>query len=69
MTHQVDTIDMTPTFEEATAMCIAVLENGSVEGKAQARKELIRYGRELDRLVAGGAGASFDVTDTPISDE
>lgn len=47
-----DTITSTPSFEGATGMCIAVLENGTEEGKATAREELMRYARELDRLAA-----------------
>jgi hypothetical protein len=60
-----DTIDLTPNFEQATNMCIVVLENGTYEGKKEAREELRRYARELDRLVAM-AGAGFDLQDTPI---
>jgi len=44
-------IDMTPTFEEATAMCLAVIEASHNEGaKAEAREELFRYARALDDL-------------------
>ena len=59
------TIDMTPTFEQAVNMCIVALENGTPEGKQMAREELQRYGRELDRL-AKAAGSSFDLEDTPV---
>ena len=45
------TIDMTPTFAEATAMCLTVLENTTnEEAKEAARHELMRYAKELDRL-------------------
>lgn len=46
-----ETVDMTPTFAEATAMWIAILENTTnEEAKANARLELMRYAEELDRL-------------------
>lgn len=46
-------IDVTPTFEEATAIALAVIEATSNESaKAHAREELFRYARELDRLKA-----------------
>lgn len=43
-------IDVTPSFEQATRMCLLVLENGTEEGKDMARNELLRYARQLDRL-------------------
>jgi hypothetical protein len=55
----IDTIDLTPTFEEATAISIAVIENfarnenpnfAQVQAMRDAKAELMRYGRELDRL-------------------
>lgn len=64
-----ETIDMTPSFAQAVEMCLVVLENGTEEGKATARNELMRYGRELDRLKASGAGLAFDTDDTPMSEE
>ena len=45
-------MDMTPTFEQATRMAMLVLQNGSPEGVRMAEQELLRYGRQLDRLVA-----------------
>lgn len=45
-----ETIDMTPTFEQAVKMCIFTLRNGTPEGIQMATEELLRYGRELDRL-------------------
>lgn len=45
-------IDMTPTFEEATDMCLAVLEMGNEKGKELARDELRRYARQYDNLIA-----------------
>lgn len=63
-------IDMTPTFEEATAIAIAVIERSSNEdAKAKAREELFRYARELDRLKAAGGGTAFDTQDTPTSED
>lgn len=57
-------IDMTPTFEQATRMCILALHRGTLEGQKMAEEELLRYARELDRLK-GEAGASFDLDATP----
>jgi hypothetical protein len=59
------TIDMTPTFEQATRMAILVLHRGTPEGQRMAEEELLRYARELDRLKAQ-AGTEFDAADTPI---
>jgi hypothetical protein len=60
-----ETIDMTPTFEQATRMAILVLHRGTPEGQRMAEEELLRYARELDRLKAQ-AGTEFDAADTPI---
>lgn len=60
-----DAIEIRTTFSQATKICIMALENGTAEGKRQARAELMRYARELDRLAAEG-GAAFDTEDTPI---
>lgn len=62
------TVDLTPTFEDATHMCLAMLENGTPEGKQKATAELLRYARELDRL-ARAAGSAFSPDDTPIEGE
>lgn len=46
-------IDLTPTFVEATAIALAVIENTTNEkAKAKARAELFRYAGELDRLAS-----------------
>ncbi|MFO7804477.1 MAG: hypothetical protein R6V30_02245 [Paracoccaceae bacterium] len=46
------TVDMTPTFAEATAMCIAILENTTnEEAKENARLELMRYAEQYDALI------------------
>lgn len=42
-------VDMTPTWEEAARMLIAVLENGTSQGKALARAEIIRMGQIIDQ--------------------
>lgn len=60
-------ISLAPSFAEATEMCLAVLESGTIEGKRMAREELRRYAGELDRLAAM-AGTSFDRADTPVCD-
>lgn len=57
------------TFEQAVRMCLVLLEDGTAQGKQDAREELLRYGRELDRLKAAGAGTAFDAADTPVEDE
>lgn len=62
------TIDMTPTFEDATRMCIRLLEQGDIDGKRTAREELLRYARELDRLKAA-AGTSFDPDGTAVEED
>ena len=48
------TIDITPTWESAVKIYIAVLENdkASVEGKRNARMELIFLAKTVDRLKA-----------------
>ena len=61
-------IDATPTFEGAVHMCLLLLESGDKEGRDAARDELLRYGRELDRLSAQ-TGTAFDPSDTPIEGE
>lgn len=69
-------IDMTPTFREATAICIGVLENCAAQDRPSAallkaaqdcKVELMRYAAELDRLKAQ-AGTGFDAAaaDTPV---
>lgn len=47
-----NTIDITPTWESAVKIYIAVLENdkASVEGKQNARAELIYLAKTFDRL-------------------
>lgn len=45
------TIDLTPTFAEATAICIAILERSdNPDARRDAKLELMRYAEELDRL-------------------
>jgi hypothetical protein len=46
-----DTIDMTPTWESAVKIFIAVLENenASFEGKRFAREELVRLAQAVDK--------------------
>lgn len=45
-----NTIDMTPTWESAVKIFIAVLENdnASFEGKKSAREELVRLAKIVD---------------------
>ena len=46
-----DTIDMTPTWESAVKILMAVLENqnASFEGKRVAREELVRLAQIIDK--------------------
>lgn len=46
-----ETIDMTPTFQEATRMCVFALKHGTPEGQRMAEEELLRYAATLDRLT------------------
>ena len=52
------TIDITPSWETAVTIYIMVLENGTEEGKASAREELLRLARNYDALVADLAVAA-----------
>ena len=47
-----ETIDMTPTWETAVKIYIAVLENNnaSAEGREMARKEIVRLAKTIDQL-------------------
>ena len=47
----VEYIDCTPTWAAAIEIYMAVLEQGSQEGKAIARKELRRLAAEVDGYV------------------
>lgn len=46
------TIDCTPTWEAASQIYLAVLENGTEEGKEMAREEILRMARLLDQFKA-----------------
>lgn len=50
-----ETIDMTPTWESAVKIYIAVLENenASFEGKRAAREELVRLAQIVDNQNKG----------------
>jgi hypothetical protein len=48
-----DTVDLTPTWETAARIYSAVLEDGTEEGKRQARAGLLEMGRILDQLNQG----------------
>lgn len=63
-----DVITADVTFEGAVNMCLLILERGTPQGKEDARNELLRYGRELDRLKAQSS-AAFDTQDTPVEGE
>ena len=48
-------------------MCLVILRDGTEEGKRNAEAELLRYAKELDRLVRL-AGSRFDPADTPVEE-
>jgi hypothetical protein len=52
------TIDITPSWETAVNIYLLVLEEGTEEGKATAREELLRLARQYDALVADMAVAA-----------
>lgn len=52
------TIDITPSWETAVNIYLLVLEEGTKEGKATARDELLRLARQYDALVADMAVAA-----------
>jgi hypothetical protein len=45
-------IDITPSWETAVNIYLLVLEEGTEEGKAMAREELLRLARNYDALTA-----------------
>lgn len=49
-------IDLTPSWEAAARIYIAVLEDGTEKGKQAAREELMRLARQYDQLIAKLAG-------------
>jgi hypothetical protein len=51
-------IDITPSWETAVNIYLLVLEEGTEQGKAQAREELLRLARNYDALVAEMAVAA-----------
>jgi len=62
------TVDLTPTFTQATQMCLMIIEQSDNPSAIQeAKDELLRYAGELDRL-AEQAGSSFDAADTPVEE-
>jgi|TARA_R100000084_G_C4551588_1_gene100342 hypothetical protein len=52
------TIDLTPTWEGAVKIYMAVLENeqATFEGKKAAREELVRLARIVDNMKEGNEG-------------
>ena len=47
------TINCTPTWKEATRLCLFTLEHGNETGKEIATKELLRMAGLLDQLLKG----------------
>jgi len=46
------TIDITPNWEQSVGLLIAILADGSAEGRKMAREELLRLARGMDRVNA-----------------
>jgi len=46
------TIDLTPTWEGVARIHIMLIENGTDEGKRDAREGIIEMGKLIDQLVA-----------------
>lgn len=57
------TIDMTPTWPEAARLLLAVLENGTDEGKALARAEIQRMADLLHQMQQEARAADETPTD------
>lgn len=51
-TKQTGTIPVLPTWRVVMEILCRVLENGTPEGKQQARDELVKIGARLDELTA-----------------
>ena len=47
------TIDLTPTWQQAMPLLIRVLENGTDQGKRAAREELMRLAKMVDAANKG----------------
>ncbi|KPL26830.1 MAG: hypothetical protein AMJ72_12345 [Acidithiobacillales bacterium SM1_46] len=52
------TINLAPSWEGVAKIHLMLLENGTDEGKADARKGIIEMGKLLDQLVAEREGDS-----------
>lgn len=51
MNEQQETIDITPTWEGQMRMAIILLEDGTSEGKKNAREEIVKAGQLLDKFI------------------
>lgn len=51
-TQVIEYVDLTPTWQEAATVLMAVLEEGTAEGKREARAELLRMAKLADAYVA-----------------
>ena len=60
MKKEVQTIDMTPTWEAIMPGLIMALQNGTGEGPKMAREELMRLARLVDEANAAGKAAKED---------
>lgn len=52
----VETIDLTPTWEQATKMLLMLFESGNQEGRATAISELLRMAKLADLYVSQEKG-------------
>lgn len=69
-TEKATSIDMTPTWEEASRIFLVLLQDGDSTGKATARSEVQRMGKIIDAAQAyQRAAAAFPPTLTQIYDD
>lgn len=57
------TLELTPTWREASAMIAAILENGTPEGRSMARAELTRMADALDAAKANDSALRESLLD------
>ena len=60
----VKTIDITPTWEQASQMIIALLEAGDAKGREAGRAELMRLAKFVDGLKGVEWGIIFEAAET-----
>lgn len=62
-------MNIAPSFEQATKVCIFALRDGTPEGQRMAEQELLRYARELDRLAEPAPTPEAPVKHTHLTPE